>query len=105
MNLEYGASFKFTLNNTILPGCVTVGLYDGKHPTLTCGTTGGKVLMHNPHKVNVNNNGFGDNNMGQQQSASNEDKITFLNINNQITAVACAENLYLSIFILYWVAK
>ena len=54
-------SFKFTLNSTILPGCVTVGLYDGRHPTLTCGTSGGKVLMHNPHRTNVNNV-YGDNN-------------------------------------------
>ncbi len=77
-------SFKFTLNNTILPGCVTVGRYDGRHPTLTCGTTGGKVLMHNPHKANVNSNTY-----GEKQNTSNEDKVTFLNINNQITAVAC----------------
>ena len=88
MNLEYGASFKFTLNNTILPGCVTVGLYDGKHPTLTCGTTGGKVLMHNPHETNVNNNN--NNQFGNvDNNSNNEDKVTFLNINNHITAVAC----------------
>ena len=78
-------SFKFTLNNTILPGCVTVGLYDGRHPTLTCGTSGGKVLMHNPHRTNVNNV-YGDNN--RASVASNEDKVTFLNINNHVTAVA-----------------
>ena len=83
MNLEYGASFKFTLNNTILPGCVTVGLYDGKHPTLTCGTTGGKVLMHNPHETNVNNNN--NNQFGNvDNNSNNEDKVTFLNINNHI---------------------
>ena len=71
-------TFKFTLNNTILPGVVAVGKYDGRTPSLTCGTSGGKVFMHNPHQSSVKNAA------GEEA----QDKLTFLNINNDITAIA-----------------
>ena len=28
---------------------MTVGKYDGQHPSLACGTAGSKVFVHNPH--------------------------------------------------------
>lgn len=64
-------AFQFSLGHQILQGLVTVGKYDGKHPSLTCGTTAGKVLIHCPHN--------------RQEQA--RDDIMFLNINRKITSV------------------
>ena len=35
--------FTLRFNHKIFSGLATVGLYDGKHPCLTCATTAGKV--------------------------------------------------------------
>ena len=42
--------FTLNLNQKILPGRVTIGEYDGKHPCLTAATIGEKVFIHNPHQ-------------------------------------------------------
>ena len=39
--------FTLKLNQKILPRLVTVGSYDGVHPSLTAATHGGKVVYHN----------------------------------------------------------
>jgi Bardet-Biedl syndrome 2 protein len=80
-------TFKFTLNNTILPGIAAVGKYDGRTPSLTCGTNGGKVFMHNPHRSSVE-----DISQGRGATKSQADKkVTYLNINNDITAIAAGD--------------
>ena len=38
-------AFTLELNNTILHKLVAVGKFDGKHPSLTCGTSAGKMHM------------------------------------------------------------
>lgn len=64
-------AFKFHLNNQILPRLATIGEYDGKHPCLTCGTNGGKVVIHNPHE-------------NDQEGAA---AVRYLNINRKITSL------------------
>lgn len=45
-------------------------LDDGNHPCLTCGTTAGKVFIHNPHRTE-----------------EFQPEIKYLNINQTITAL------------------
>ena len=37
--------FTLKLNHKVNPRMATMGLFDGKHPCLTCATTAGKVRM------------------------------------------------------------
>ncbi|KAL1454875.1 hypothetical protein WDU94_009006 [Cyamophila willieti] len=64
--------FVLQLKYSTIPGLVTLGKYDGSHSCLTAATTGGKVLIHYPHKK--------------------ENEISILNINQEITAL-CAGKL------------
>lgn len=41
--------FTLKLNQKIFPRLVTVGQYDGKHPSLTAATNGGKVRVGGGH--------------------------------------------------------
>ena len=66
------ASYKFALGNPILPGMVTVGKFDGQHPSLACGTVGNRVFVYSPHTV----------------SDSSRTDVRFLNINREIRALA-----------------
>ena len=66
------ASYKFALGNPVLPGLVTIGKFDGKHPCLACGTVGNRVFVYSPHTV-------GD---------SSRTDVRFLNINREIRALA-----------------
>ena len=50
--------FTLNLNQKILPGRVTIGEYDGKHPCLTAATIGEKVFIHNPHQRIGGGNSF-----------------------------------------------
>jgi hypothetical protein len=34
----------------IQSGLVTVAKFDGRHPSLACATTGGRILIHSPHE-------------------------------------------------------
>ena len=43
------AAFKFKLGSEISPGLVTVGRFDGKHPSLAAATPTGKIVLHSPH--------------------------------------------------------
>ena len=86
----------FTINfgQYIQPGLVAVGrceqtinikyaiqtnlnliLVDGKSPSLACGTSGGKVLLHSPHEGTVGSDG-------------NLPSVRFLNLNRKITSLA-----------------
>ena len=69
-------AFTFKLEQSIKSKLTTIGKYDGKHSCLTCGTSGGKVLIHNPHEHNID-----------------EDKkqIKTLNINKEITAISAGQ--------------
>ena len=42
-------AFSFSLNHPILPGLVTVGKFNGEHPSLACATTADSVIIHNAH--------------------------------------------------------
>lgn len=84
-------AFELHLKNTVLTGLVCVGKCayrapvvplvrppltlladDGKHPSLTCATSAGKVFLHSPH----------------EQEDADKPPIRFLNINRRITAMA-----------------
>ena len=64
----------FTLNfgHAVLPGCVAVGFFDGKTPTLVCGTTGGRVFLHTGG------------------SPTPLPHVRFLNVNRDVTALGIA---------------
>jgi Bardet-Biedl syndrome 2 protein len=49
---------------------------DGRIPSLACGTTGGKILIHSPHEVELGN------------SAGQLNSVRFLNLNRKITSLA-----------------
>lgn len=38
--------FSLKLNHKVSPRTVSIGKFDGVHPSLTCGTTGGKVCHY-----------------------------------------------------------
>ena len=50
-------------------------LVDGKSPSLACGTTGGKILLHSPHEGNAGGEG-------------GIPPVRLLNFNKKITALA-----------------
>ena len=64
-------SFTLRLKDEIHEGLATMGRYDGKRPTLTGATAGGKIFMHNPR--------------GAEEDGG---EVTYLNINKKITAVS-----------------
>ncbi|KAL8584830.1 hypothetical protein ACOMHN_037535 [Nucella lapillus] len=68
--------FTLKLNHKVTPRTVAIGRFDGVHPSLTCGTTAGKVLIHNPH-------------LRQRAGDSGEvSDINLLNINQQVVSLA-----------------
>ena len=72
--LRMGSSFQINFNNPILPGLVTVGKYDGKTASLTCATSGNRIMLHSTRS---------------QKSDATDDSpvISFLNFNQQPTAL------------------
>lgn len=50
---------------------MSVGKFDGEHPSLTCATSAGKIFFHTPHEKDA------------------KDQVRFLNINRKISALAC----------------
>ena len=64
-------SFQLRLKDQIHEGLSTVGRYDGKRPTLTAATAGGRVLMYDPYAPEENG-----------------ESVRYLNINKKITAVS-----------------
>lgn len=69
-------SFVLKLGQPLQQGLVAIGRFDGKTPTLCCGTTGGKVLLHCPHD--------GENTGSDDQMPT----VRFLNFNKKITSMA-----------------
>jgi Bardet-Biedl syndrome 2 protein len=74
------SAFKFELGSDISPGQVTVGRFDGKHPSLAAATTTGKLVLHSPHQ----------NAQYQEESREIQGAVRHLKINNRVTAVAAA---------------
>eukprot|EP01105_Mastigella_eilhardi_P024274 TRINITY_DN6306_c0_g1_i1.p1 TRINITY_DN6306_c0_g1~~TRINITY_DN6306_c0_g1_i1.p1 ORF type:complete len:707 (+),score=207.40 TRINITY_DN6306_c0_g1_i1:35-2122(+) len=69
-------SFQLNLKHPILPNQATIAKYDGKHPSLTCATTSGKIFVHSPHLASPS------------QSLS---EVRFLSINQQVTALSSGQ--------------
>jgi len=66
-------SFVIKLGQQIEPSLVTVGLFDGRLPSLAFGTTNGKVILHSPHVRNEDNDST---------------SLKYLNFNRKITALS-----------------
>ncbi|GFR49930.1 hypothetical protein Agub_g12034 [Astrephomene gubernaculifera] len=64
-------AFQLHLSEKIQRAQATIGRFDGKVPALACATLGGKVFLHQPH----------------QQGGGNDNQISYLNINKQISSV------------------
>ncbi|WAR01688.1 BBS2-like protein [Mya arenaria] len=71
--------FTLNLKHKVNPHMVTIGKYDGIHCSLTCATTAGKVIVHNPHNR-------------LQEGRASEGDIALLSINQQVSSV-CAGRL------------
>ena len=74
------AAFNFELGSEISPGLVTVGRFDGRHPSLAAATPTGKLVLHSPHQ----NSQYGK--VGRDVQGA----VRHLKINNNVTAVAAA---------------
>ncbi|PNW81715.1 hypothetical protein CHLRE_06g257250v5 [Chlamydomonas reinhardtii] len=64
-------AFQLHLNEKIQRAQAAIGRFDGQVPSLACATVGGKVFLHQPH----------------HQGVGNDNQISYLNINKQISAV------------------
>ena len=69
----------FTLNvgHRLLPGRVTLGEFDGKHPCLAAATIAEKVFVHNPHQRMGHLS-------GRMVASSGNQEVSMLNININI---------------------
>ena len=65
------AAFKFKLGSQISPGLVTVGRFDGKHPSLAAATPTGKVVLHSPHLSRDESGGAGEQAIRHLKMSSN----------------------------------
>eukprot|EP00730_Choanoeca_flexa_P004619 TRINITY_DN11749_c0_g2_i3.p3 TRINITY_DN11749_c0_g2~~TRINITY_DN11749_c0_g2_i3.p3 ORF type:complete len:170 (+),score=21.35 TRINITY_DN11749_c0_g2_i3:1458-1967(+) len=65
-------AFAFNLGYAVLPGRVCAGTFDGHRPSLACASSGGKVIVHNPH---------------QGDDAVNSSAISLLNFNREISCL------------------
>ncbi|CAF2163704.1 unnamed protein product [Rotaria magnacalcarata] len=70
--------FSLQLNNKVFPRTFAVGKFDGKKPSLIGATAGNKVFIHSPHDINP---------QAQQLDGS----VSFLNVNQVITSLACGQ--------------
>ncbi|CAF0997148.1 unnamed protein product [Rotaria sordida] len=70
--------FSLQLNNKVFPRTFAVGKFNGKRPCLVGATAGNKVFIHSPHDTNP-------------QSQQLEGNISFLNVNQVITSLACGQ--------------
>ncbi|CAB4058065.1 BBS2 [Lepeophtheirus salmonis] len=71
----------------ILPGRVTIGEYDGKHPCLTAATTAEKVFIHNPHKKMGHQSTQESRTSFVKRMSPSAHEITHLNINQKVTSL------------------
>ncbi|KAJ6218854.1 hypothetical protein RDWZM_004666 [Blomia tropicalis] len=96
--------FTFNLTEPILPGKVTIGYFDGIHPSIVAVTRADKIFVHNPHNRSVYDpdNVMIDNNIedgttstgtpttktsGQFIVGNSGNDLNFLNINQTITCI------------------
>ena len=87
-NMPLTPAFTFRLDDQILEGTVCVGVYDGKRPTLTAATTGGKIFMWDPYGMEGDGDGEAGGGAQTAGTASTANKhVRYLNINKKITAV------------------
>eukprot|EP01006_Ploeotia_vitrea_P021632 TRINITY_DN54054_c0_g1_i1.p1 TRINITY_DN54054_c0_g1~~TRINITY_DN54054_c0_g1_i1.p1 ORF type:complete len:720 (-),score=84.74 TRINITY_DN54054_c0_g1_i1:1591-3750(-) len=76
-------AFTFDTNNPIQEGQATVGKYDGKHPCLTCATSGGKVFIHTPHEHT---------DLSQEHPSADANKnLKYFTINRLVTAMSSGQ--------------
>lgn len=68
-------AFQLHLHQPVLERAAQVGKFDGRHPSLACGTTAGKVFIHSPNERN--DGGLED----------SEQNVRFLKINRPISAL------------------
>lgn len=68
-------AFQLHLHQPVLERVAQVGKFDGKHPSLACGTTAGKVFIHSPNEKH-------DGNLDDS-----EQNVRFLKINRKISAL------------------
>lgn len=68
-------SFRIQLGNTVLPKLVTVGKFDGIHPSIACATSADNLLIHSPHT----------------RGAHSEHETRTINLNRTISALAAGD--------------
>ncbi|KAG1682561.1 Bardet-Biedl syndrome 2 [Nymphon striatum] len=85
--------FTLNLGYKILTRRLTVGKFDGEHPCIAAATTADKILIHSPHSkpINANKSGESSSRFSVAQSSSASQDITFLNINQTVTALCCGK--------------
>ncbi|DBA02908.1 TPA: hypothetical protein N0F65_005935 [Lagenidium giganteum] len=66
-------AFQLHLHQPVVERVAQVGKFDGKHPSLACGTTAGKVFLHSPNERN---------------DTESDQNIRYLNINRKISALS-----------------
>ena len=90
--------FTLNLNQRVLPGRVTLGEFDGRHPCLAAATTAEKVclvllwcdhsdyqvLVHNPHQRMGHMS-------GRMVASSSSQELSMLNINQRILSLAAGK--------------
>uniref|UniRef100_A0A914USI5 Bardet-Biedl syndrome 2 n=1 Tax=Plectus sambesii TaxID=2011161 RepID=A0A914USI5_9BILA len=74
------AAFTIKLGHKILPKTVSVGKFDGIHPSLVAATASSKLFVHTPHRPSAETGG--------RLLASDIADVSLLNINQPIKAVA-----------------
>ncbi|CAF3460420.1 unnamed protein product [Rotaria socialis] len=70
--------FSLQLNNKVFPRTFAVGKFNGKNPSLIGATAGNKVFIHSPHDINP-------------QAHQLDGSVSFLNVNQVITSLACGQ--------------
>lgn len=68
-------AFQLHLHQPVLERVAQVGKFDGKHPSLACGTTAGKVFIHSPNERN------------DGSLEDSEQNVRFLKINRKVSAL------------------
>ncbi|OWF54157.1 Bardet-Biedl syndrome 2 protein homolog isoform X2 [Mizuhopecten yessoensis] len=74
--------FNLKINHKVNPRMVTIGKYDGIHSSLTCATTAGKVLIHNPHNRGMK---------GGRMDITSDGDLNLLSVNQQVSAVSAGQ--------------
>ncbi|XP_059489221.1 Bardet-Biedl syndrome 2 protein homolog [Neocloeon triangulifer] len=72
--------YTFNLHHPVIAGCVTLGYYDGTHPSLTAATATDKIFIHSPHKKLSGSS-------GRICSSDASKEVVMLNLNQTITTI------------------